>query len=89
LSSTVELFGLIGAWIKEWQPRAPIMELWIELPILEGTGRRQLRLWAGGDGNSDEVMAALERLQERYGDEVVHQPRPALPSSPLPTQRFA
>lgn len=89
LSSTVELFGLIGAWIKEWQPRAPITELWIELPILEGTGRRQLRLWAGGDGNSDEVMAALERLQERYGDEAVHQPRPALPSSPLPTQRFA
>jgi nucleotidyltransferase/DNA polymerase involved in DNA repair len=89
LSSTAELFGLIGAWIKEWQPRAPITELWIELPVLEPAGRRQLRLWAGGDGNSEEVTAALERLQERWGDQVVHQPRPALLSSPLPAQRFA
>jgi nucleotidyltransferase/DNA polymerase involved in DNA repair len=88
LSSVAELFGLIGSWIKEWRPRAPITELWIELPVLESAGRRQLRLWAGGDGTSEEVIAALERLQERHGDEVVHQPRPALLSSPLPTQRF-
>jgi DNA polymerase IV len=88
LSSAAELFGLIGSWIKEWQPRAPITELCIELPVLEGAGRRQLRLWAGGDGNSEEVIAALERLQERHGDEIVHQPRPALLSSPLPTRRF-
>jgi nucleotidyltransferase/DNA polymerase involved in DNA repair len=89
LSSAAELFGLIGSWIKEWQPRAPITELWIELPVLEAAGRRQLRLWAGGDGNSEEVVAAFERLQERWGDEVVHKPRPALLSSPLPSQRFA
>jgi nucleotidyltransferase/DNA polymerase involved in DNA repair len=89
LSSAAELFGLIGSWIKEWQPRAPITELWIELPVLEGAGRRQLRLWAGGDGTSEEVTAALERLQERWGEAVVHQPRPALLSSPLPSQRFA
>jgi protein ImuB len=89
LSSASELFGLIGSWIKEWQPQGPITEMWIELPVLEGAGRRQLRLWAGGDGNSDEVVAALERLQERHGDEVVHRPRPALLSSPLPTRRFA
>jgi nucleotidyltransferase/DNA polymerase involved in DNA repair len=89
LSSAAELFGLIGSWIKEWQPRAPIIELWIELPVLEGAGRRQLRLWAGGDGTSEEVIAALERLQERWGDDVVHKPRPALLSSPLPSQRFA
>jgi protein ImuB len=89
LSSAAELFGLIGSWIKEWQPRAPITELWIELPVLEGAGRRQLRLWAGGDGTSEEVSAALERLQERWGENVVHKPRPALLSSPLPSQRFA
>jgi nucleotidyltransferase/DNA polymerase involved in DNA repair len=89
LSSTVELFGLIGSWIKEWQPRAPIAELWIELPVLDGAGRRQLRLWAGGDGNSEEVTAALERLQERHGEAVVHKPRPALLSSPIPSERFA
>ena len=89
LSSAAEMFGLIGSWIKEWQPRAPITEMWIELPVLEAAGRRQLRLWAGGDGNSEEVVAALERLQERWGDEVVHKPRPALLSSPLPSQRFA
>jgi protein ImuB len=89
LSSAAELFGLIGSWIKEWQPRAPITELWIELPVLEGAGRRQLRLWAGGDGTSEEVIAALERLQERWGEAVVHKPRPALLSSPLPSQRFA
>ena len=89
LSSAAELFGLIGSWIKEWQPRAPITELWIELPALEGAGRRQLRLWAGGDGASEEVTAALERLQERWGEHVVHKPRPALLSSPLPSQRFA
>ena len=89
LSSAAELFGLIGSWIKEWRPQAPITEMWIELPVLEGAGRRQLRLWAGGDGTSDEVIAAFERLQERHGDEAVHQPRPALLSSPLPTRRFA
>jgi hypothetical protein len=33
-------------------------------------------LWAGGDGSSEEVAAALERLQERFGDVVWH-PRPA------------
>ncbi len=71
LSSAAELFGLIGAWIKSWQPRAPITEMWIELPVLEGAGRRQLRLWAGGDGSSEEVTAALERLQERFGDDMV------------------
>ena len=71
LSSTQELFGLVGTWIKEWQPRAPITELWIELPVLEGAGRRQLRLWAGGDGSSEELAAALERLTERFGDEIV------------------
>jgi nucleotidyltransferase/DNA polymerase involved in DNA repair len=75
LSSTAELFGLIGSWIKSWQPRAPITELWIELPVLEGAGRRQLRLWAGGDGSSDEVTAAMERLQERFGDDVVWKPQ--------------
>ena len=89
LGSSAELFGLIGSWIKEWQPRAPITELWIELPVLEAAGRRQLRLWAGGDGNGEEVVAALERLQERWGEGVVHKPRPALLSSPLPAQRFA
>ncbi|MFI5283853.1 MAG: hypothetical protein ACHQ0J_12095 [Candidatus Dormibacterales bacterium] len=71
LSSAGELFGLIGAWIKEWQPHASITELHIELPVLETAGRRQLRLWAGGDGTSEEVAAALERLQERHGDDLV------------------
>ncbi|HEY1456800.1 MAG TPA: hypothetical protein VGG31_09905 [Candidatus Dormibacteraeota bacterium] len=89
LSSTAELFGLIGSWIKEWQPRAPIAELWIELPVLEAAGRRQLRLWSGGDGNSEEVTAALERLQERHGEALVRKPRPALTSSPIPSERFA
>jgi nucleotidyltransferase/DNA polymerase involved in DNA repair len=88
LSSAAELFGLIGPWIKEWQPRAPITELWIDLPVLEAAGRRQLRLWAGGDGTSEEVIAAFERLQERHGDGVVRKPRPALLTSPLPAQRF-
>jgi len=88
LSSAAELFGLIGGWIKEWQPRAPITELWIELPVLEAAGRRQLRLWAGNDGTSEEVVAAFERLQERHGESVVRRPRPALLSSPLPSQRF-
>jgi hypothetical protein len=60
LSSTAELFGLVGAWIKEWRPSAPVVELWIELPVLEGAGRRQVRLWAGGDGSSEEVAAAME-----------------------------
>ena len=89
LSSTVELFGLVSAWIKEWRPRAPIAELWIELPVLEASGRRQLRLWSGGDGSGEEVVAAMERLQERFGEAAVHRPRPALVSSPIPSERFA
>src|SRR3982074_1292357 len=39
LSSTVELFGLIGSWIKEWQPRPTVNELGFELPLLEGARR--------------------------------------------------
>src|SRR5205823_8052564 len=35
LSSAAELFGLIGSWIKEWRPRAPITEMWVELLVLE------------------------------------------------------
>ena len=89
LSSAAELFGLAGSWIKSWQPHAPITEMWIELPVLEAAGRRQLRLWTGDDGNSDEVTAALERLQDRHGDAVVRKPRPLFPSSPIPSQRFA
>jgi DNA polymerase-4 len=89
LSSTAELFGLVGSWIKEWQPREPISEMWIDLPVLEGAGRRQLRLWAGGDGSSEEVTAAMERLQERFGEDLVRKPRPALVSSPIPSERFA
>ena len=89
LSSGAELFGLVGSWLKEWKPREPITEMWIELPVLEAAGRRQLRLWAGGDGASEEVIAALERLQERHGEEVVLKPRPVFVSSPIPTQRFA
>jgi hypothetical protein len=34
------------------------------------------------------VIAALERLQERWGDDVVSKPSPALLSSPLSAQRF-
>ena len=89
LSSGAELFGLVSSWIKEWRPRGPITELRIELPELEAAGRRQLRLWVGGDGSSEEVAAALERLQERHGDEVVARPRPALVGSPVPGQRFS
>ena len=89
LSSAAELFGLLGPWIKEWRPRAPITELWIELPVLEAAGRRQLRLWSGGDSSHEEVLAAFERLQERWGQDVVRKPRPHLLSSPLPSERFA
>jgi len=74
LGSAAELFGLVAAWIKEWRPRAPVAEMWIDLPVLEGGGRRQLRLWAGGDGSSEEVVAALERLQERFGEDAVWKP---------------
>ncbi|TME14759.1 MAG: hypothetical protein E6I63_11945 [Chloroflexi bacterium] len=88
LSSTAELFGLVGAWLREWQPAAPVEAMRVELPLLEAAGRRQLRLWARGDGSADEVTAALERLQERHGAEVALQPEPALPASPVPSQRF-
>jgi nucleotidyltransferase/DNA polymerase involved in DNA repair len=89
LSSGAELFGLVSGWLKEWRPSAPITELRLELPELEAAGRRQLRLWTNGDGGSEEVAAALERLQERHGDSVVARPRPALVGSPVPGQRFS
>ena len=89
LSSSAELLGLVGSWLREWQPAAAVTEVAIELPELEAAGRRQLRLWRGGDGSIEEVEAALERLQERYGVEVALRVRPELPASPIPGQRYA
>ncbi|MDQ6691977.1 MAG: DNA polymerase Y family protein [Candidatus Dormibacteraeota bacterium] len=88
LTSTAELFGLVGAWLREWQPRDPVAEMEIELPLLEPAGRRQLRLWVHGDGSGEEVKAALERLQERHGMGIATHPEPILPASPIPSQRF-
>lgn len=88
LSGPAELFGLVGGWLKEWQPAAPVVELAVEIPEIERAGRRQLRLWVGGDGSKEEVTAALDRLQERFGEAVVAKPRPHLVASPVPAQRF-
>lgn len=88
LSSGVELFGLISEWLRAWEPAAPVTELIVELPELEAAGRRQLRLWTGGDGSREEVAAALERLQERYGNLAVVRPRPALTGSPISDYRY-
>ena len=88
LSGAAELFGLVSSWLREWQPAAPITEVTIEVPELEPAGRRQLRLWMGGDGSAEEVQAALERLQERHGIQVALAVRRALPTSPLPEQRY-
>ena len=89
LSSGAELLGLVGSWLREWQPAAAVTELAIELPELEAAGRRQLRLWRGGDGSVEEVEAALERLQERYGEEVALRVRTELLASPIAAQRYA
>jgi hypothetical protein len=88
LSSAAELFGLVSSWLREWRPAGPITELAVELPELEAAGRRQLRLWMGGDGSAEEVQAALERLQERHGKEVSLRAQLALTTSPLPHQRY-
>ena len=88
LSSTAELFGLVGSWLRSWQPAEPVTRMEIEIPLLEPAGRRQLRLWVRGDGTSEEVKAALERLQERHGAEIALHPEPVLAGSPIPTQRF-
>lgn len=88
LSSAAELFGLVSAWLREWRPAAPVTEVTVEVPELEAAGRRQLRLWMGGDGSAEEVRAALERLQDRHGVEVALAVRRALDVSPLPGQRY-
>ena len=88
LGSAIELFGLVGSWLREWQPAEPVGRMEIELPLLEPAGRRQLRLWVRGDGSAEEVKAALERLQERHGVEVALHPEPVLAGSPIPAQRF-
>ena len=82
LSSAAELFGLVGSWLRQWQPAEPVGRMEIELPLLEPGGRRQLRLWVRGDGSEEEVKAALERLQERHGAESRSTPEPALAASP-------
>jgi protein ImuB len=89
LSSASELFGLVSSWLREWRPAAPVTEVTLEAPELEAAGRRQLRLWVGGDGSAEEVEAALERLQERHGSEAVLAISPAQVTSPLPHQRYA
>jgi len=87
LSSAAELFGLVSSWLREWRPAAPVTEVTVEVPELEAAGRRQLRLWMGGDGSAEEVRAALERLQDRHGVEVALAVRRALGTSPLAGQR--
>ena len=89
LASSAKLLGLVGSWLREWQPAAAVTELAIGLPELEAAGRRQVRLWRGGDGSVEEVEAALERLQERYGVEVALRVRSELLASQLPAQRYA
>jgi hypothetical protein len=88
LSSQAELFGLVGAWLRSWQPAAPVTEMAVELPGLEPAGRRQLRLWVRGDGSAEEVKAALERLQERHGEEIALRVEPALVDGTIPSQRY-
>jgi DNA polymerase-4 len=88
LAAGPELFGLVGSWLRSWAPAAPVAELAVELPQLEPAGRRQLRLWVGGDGSLEEVTAAVERLQERFGPEVAVRPRPFLVDSPVAAQRY-
>ena len=88
LSSQAELFGLAGGWLREWQPAGPVDGLALEVPELEGAGRRQLRLWVGGDAAAEEVLAALERLQERHGEQVAVRLAPALVASGVPAQRY-
>jgi len=88
LSSGSELFGLVGSWLRSWQPAEPVGRMEVELPLLEPAGRRQLRLWVRGDGSEEEVKAALERLQERHGSDVALHPESALEGSPIPAQRF-
>lgn len=89
LSSTAELFGLAGAWLREWRPAGPVGEVAVEVPELEPAGRRQLRLWVGGDAAAEEVQSALERLQERHGEQVAVRVRRALVGSGVPDQRYA
>jgi nucleotidyltransferase/DNA polymerase involved in DNA repair len=88
LSGGGELFGLVSSWLREWRPAAPITEVVVEAPELEAAGRRQLRLWMGGDGSAEEVRAALERLQERHGAEVALAVQRVSPASPLPERRY-
>jgi protein ImuB len=88
LSSGAELFGLVSSWLRAWQPAAGVTGVTIELPELEAAGRRQLRLWMGGDGSAEEVEAALERLQDRYGEEVALRIRAMLPAGLLSGQRY-
>ncbi|HVD00892.1 MAG TPA: hypothetical protein VNG93_07070 [Candidatus Dormibacteraeota bacterium] len=88
LSSGAELFGLVGSWLRSWQPAEPVGRMEVELPLLEPAGRRQLRLWVRGDGSTEEVKAALERLQDRHGSGIALHPEAALAGSPIPAQRF-
>jgi nucleotidyltransferase/DNA polymerase involved in DNA repair len=88
LSSSRELFGLVSGWLRGWEVECPVAGIAVELPELEPFGRRQLRLWVGGDGSGEEVEAALERLQERFGEDAAVRPRPALLASAVPAQRF-
>lgn len=88
LSSTAELFGLVSSWLRDWQPAAPVNAVVVEVPELEPAGRRQLRLWVGGDAAAEEVEAALERLQERHGESVAVRMRRALVTSGIAEQRY-
>ncbi len=88
LSSTAELFGLVSSWLRDWQPAAPVNSVVVEVPELEPAGRRQLRLWVGGDGAAEEVEAALERLQERHGEQVAVRVKRTLVTSGIAEQRY-
>lgn len=88
LASTAELFGLAAGWLRGLKVEAGVARIAFEVLELEGGGRRQLNLWTGNDGSREEVEAALERLQERFGPEIALRPQLRLPSSPLSGHRL-
>jgi DNA polymerase-4 len=85
--NAAELWASVLTLLGELRPQAPVSAIRLEVELRAAAGR-QADLWRGGDATREQVHAAAERLQRRYGESTLRRPRLAVDPGDLPERRF-